>query len=116
VAAGEDQAQAIVGQLGLRFLVDLLGVGREPLEALENLSLRLKGPGAAQAVDRLVAGDAGDPGTGVARNPVTRPALERDDERLLDGVLGDVEVAEYANQRGDRPPRLVPEQAVNRLA
>ena len=68
---------------------------------------------APQAVDRLVARDAGDPGARVVGHALPRPALERDDERLLDRVLGDVEVTEDADQGRDRPPRLVPEQAVD---
>ena len=36
-------------------------------------------------------------------------------ERVLDRVLGEVEVAEGADQRRDRPPRLTPEQAVDDL-
>jgi hypothetical protein len=43
---------------------------------------------------------------------VRRPALERDDERILDGLLGAVEVAEDAGEDRDRLPRLAPEQAV----
>ena len=50
---------------------------------------------------------------GLSGTPSLGPALERDDERLLDRLLGEVEVAEDADQGGDRPPRLVPEQAVD---
>jgi hypothetical protein len=44
------------------------------------------------------------------------PALEGDDERLLDRLLGEIEVAEDPDKRGDRPPRLAPEQAVDEIA
>jgi hypothetical protein len=40
---------------------------------------------------------------------VTGPTLGGDRERLLDGVLGEVEVAERANQDRDRAPELLPE-------
>ena len=50
---------------------------------------------------------------GIVRYAVDRPALERDDERLLHRLLGGVEVAEDADQGRDRPSRLVPEQAVD---
>jgi hypothetical protein len=43
------------------------------------------------------------------------PDLHGDDEGLLDRVLGEVEVAEDADQRGDRPSRLVAEQAIDQL-
>jgi hypothetical protein len=34
----------------------------------------------------------------------------------LHGLLGKVEVAEDADQRGDRPSRLAPEQAIDNRA
>ena len=103
VAAGEHQAQAVVGHV----VGWLLG------QRLEREELLLAHALAAQAVDRAVAGGGGDPGAGVAREAVGGPALERDDPCLLHGLLGEVEVAEHPDQRGDRPPRLAPEQAVD---
>ena len=88
-------------------------LGASALQALQDLLLDLQGALAAQPVDRLVARDPGDPGAGVVGDAVARPALERDHERLLHRLLGEVEVAEDADQAGDRPPRLVPEQAVD---
>ena len=85
----------------------------QTLERLELGALGLQRALAAQAVDRLVARDPRDPGAGVVRDAVARPALERDDERLLHRLLGGVEVAEDADQGRDRPSRLVPEQAVD---
>jgi hypothetical protein len=41
-----------------------------------------------------------------------RPALERDQERVLHRLLGAIEVAEDAGEDRDRLPRLAPEQAV----
>jgi len=40
---------------------------------------------------------------------LARPALRGDRERLLDGVLGEVEVAERADQDRNRAPILLPE-------
>jgi hypothetical protein len=68
---------------------------------------------APQAVDRAVARGAHDPAPGVGRDPVARPALHRRGERLLNGLLGKVEVAEDPDQGGDRPSRLTPEQAID---
>ena len=115
MAAGEDQPQPVVGELGLGLVVDLLRAGREPLQALQDLLLDLQRALAPQAVDRLVARDEGDPGPGVLGRAVGRPALERDHEGLLHRLLGEVEVTEDADQTRDRPPRLVPEQAVDDL-
>jgi hypothetical protein len=39
--------------------------------------------------------------------------LHRRDERILHRLLGKVPVADRANQRGDRPPEVLPEQAVD---
>ena len=64
---------------------------------------------AADPVDRPVAGGRDDPGAGVRRDAVAGPALRGDRERLLDGVLGEVEVAERADQDRDRAPELLPE-------
>jgi hypothetical protein len=83
------------------------------LELLQDRLLLAQGPFAAQPVDRLVPGDAGDPCARVRRYAVARPALQGDEERLLNGLLGRLEVAQDANEGGDRPSRLVPEQTVD---
>ena len=49
------------------------------------------------------------------REPVARPALRGDRERLLDGVLGEVEVAERADQDRDRAPELFAEGLGDRV-
>ena len=83
------------------------------LELLQDRPLLAQGLFAAQPVDRLVPRDAGDPGARVRRYAISRPPLEGDDERVLNGLLGPVEVAQNANEGGDRPSRLVPEQTVD---
>jgi hypothetical protein len=88
-------------------------VSLQRLELFEDRPLLPQGLFAAQPVDRLVPGDAGDPRARVRRYAVARPALEGDDERLLDGLLGRVEVAQDPNEGGDRPSRLVAEQTVD---
>jgi hypothetical protein len=39
--------------------------------------------------------------------------LERGDERLLDGLFGEVEIAKLADERGKRPPGLLAEDAID---
>ena len=56
-----------------------------------------------------------DPGPGVVRDAPLRPRLEGGDERVLDGLLGEVEVAQDADERRDRPSLLLAEQAVDDL-
>ena len=115
MAAGEDQAQAVVGERLLLPARRILVPRLEPGESLEDRSLVRQRPLASQPVDRGVAGYPGDPGGRVRRDPVLRPAPERGRERLLNGVLGGIEVAENADQGRDRPPRLTPEQAIDDL-
>ena len=112
MAAGEEELQPVVGN---RAHVVLGGVvpGAGPAECLELTQLVEIAAFAAKAVDRPVARGADDPGTRVVGKAVARPALERDRERVLDGLLGEVDVAEYPDQGRNRPPGLVPEQAVD---
>src|ERR1700730_9313006 len=49
----------------------------------------------------------------VLRLPFTRPALGGDGERFLGGLLGEVEVAEDADQRGEHPPPLLAEDLID---
>ena len=54
------------------------------------------------------------PRAGVGRDAVARPALGRDRERLLRGLLGEVEVAEEADQGGEDAAPLVAEGPLER--
>jgi hypothetical protein len=64
-------------------------------------------------VERAVARRRDDPRRGVVRQALPWPALDGGEERVLDGLLGAVEIAEDAGQNGDRPSRLASEQAVD---
>jgi hypothetical protein len=79
------------------------------LRRLEQASLRPKRPLAADPVDRPVARRRHEPGARACRSPVAGPALGRDRERLLGGLLGEVEVAEEADQAGEDAAPLVAE-------
>jgi hypothetical protein len=68
---------------------------------------------ATEPVDRPVPSGRRDPGTRVGRDTAIGPDLEGGDERVLDGLLGEIEVAQDADQRGDRPSLLLAEQAVD---
>jgi hypothetical protein len=102
MAAGEDQLQPLVGKGRLLHLI-LHG-----LEHVEQACLLGERPLAAQAVDRAVAGSDRQPGARVRRPAVPGPALGRDRERLLRGLLGEIEVAEEADQAGEDAAPLVP--------
>jgi hypothetical protein len=56
-------------------------------------------------VDCAVASGRHEPGARTCRRSFSRPALGRDRERFLGGLLGEVEVAEEADQvRQDAAP------------
>src|ERR1019366_3475683 len=64
---------------------------------------------AADAIDRAVARRRHQPGTGVGRSSVARPALRGDRKGLRRGFLGEIEVAEEADQRSEDASPLLAE-------
>ena len=119
MTAGEDQAQPIVGDghvvLGAAPRLDRRQLGLDRHIATELLGLVAQAPATAQAVDCSVPGRGRDPRARVGRDPAFWPDLERGDEGVLDGFLGEVEIAEDADERRDRPPLLFAEEAVDDL-
>src|SRR5688572_22141948 len=92
VAAGEDQSQPVVAH---GTLLDELVAGVQQ----RRLGVAVLAQGlATQAVDRPVAGSGDDPPRRAGRHAVGGPARARDHERVLDRLLGDVDVAEAADQ------------------
>src|SRR5205823_5155563 len=69
---------------------------------------------AAQAVDGSIAGSGCDPGAWVGRKAVACPCTQGDGKRLLHCVLGEVDVAEGADQGGDRSAGLLAEDPADR--
>ena len=114
MTAREDQSETVVGDPAhVAFIsFERLELG-EPRERVGPLGERAL---ASEAVDRAVASRRRDPRAGVPRHTATRPGAERLGERLLDGVLRQVEVAEDPDQGRDRSTLLLPEQAVDDLA
>src|SRR5581483_7315108 len=106
VTAREHEAQALVGDGGV--------VHRLGLLEREQLRLPSQRAVAADAVDRAVSRSRHEPAGGVRRRPVPRPPLERDRDRVLEGVLGEVEVAEDADQGGEDASVLLAEELLER--
>ncbi len=119
VTAREDQAKAIVGDrhvvVGSDVRLDGRQVRLDHGVARELLGLVTQPAAPAEPVDRPVAGGRRDPRAGVVRDAPLGPDLQGGDERVLDRLLGEVEVAEDADERRDRPSLLLPEQAVDEL-
>ena len=106
VAAGEDELEPLVLDHGL--VHDVLRC----LGHVEQAGLHGERAIAADAVDGPVARRGHEPGARVGGLSVAGPALGRDRERLLRGFLGEVEVAEEADQAGEDASPLVAEDLV----
>ena len=66
-------------------------------------------PVAANAIDRPVPRGRHEPAARIRGDSVARPALRGDREGLLRGFLGEVEVAEEADQRSEDAAPVVAE-------
>jgi hypothetical protein len=100
MAAREDQLEPFVRDDSLLVVRELLG-SRKKLGLLRECSL------APYAVDRAVPCGRDDPRAGVRRCPVDRPSFCGADERILDRVLREIEIAEDAAEDRDAPRTLV---------
>src|SRR5207237_10347617 len=69
---------------------------------------------APDAVDRAVPSGRHQPGARVGGRPLAGPALGGDRKRLLGGFLGEIEVAEEADQAGEDAAPLVAEDLLER--
>ena len=117
MAAGEDQAKPVVREAAVApeahvvLLSSTLGEGALELGELQRLAARPPDP-----VQRPIPGRGRDPGPGVPRHAVPRPRLEGGDERVGDRLLGEVEVAEDPDERGQDPTGFLAEGPLDVLA
>ncbi len=114
MAAGEDQPQPVVLDPLVLPRRGILGLGVEPRG-----ELRLRGVeagAAADAVDGLEAAGRNQPRPGVGGHAIPRPLLERRREGIVQRVLGEVEVAEHADEGGEDAARVGAVDRVHRLA
>ena len=110
VAAGEDQLEPLVGKGAV--IHGVLGGERE----VEQPGLGGEHALAPDAVERAVAPDRDQPGRGARRHAVARPALGSAREGLLRGVLGEVEVAEEADQGGEDATPVLAEAVLDQYS
>ena len=114
MAAGEDEPEPVIGErAGLIAGWVAAALGLQGGELGDGLLLLGEPAVPAEPVDGSVASGHREPGAGIGRLPVAGPALQRHDERFLDGLLGEVEVAGQPDERRDRPSALFAEQAVD---
>ena len=103
VAAREDEPKAIVFE---RFILERnrLDRGLELTRQFGDRGIETSAP--AQDVDRLETTGRDEPRERVARQPVARPTLDRSRECFVQRLLGEVEVADQANERGQHTTRI----------
>jgi hypothetical protein len=106
VTAGEEQLQALIGD---RRLIHLFLHCCGYVEQLGLLDERAIPP---DPVDSSIPGGCHQPGARVVRRPFARPALGGDRERLLSGLLGQLEAAQEADQGGEDAAPFVSEDPV----
>jgi hypothetical protein len=82
--------------------------------ASEFLMLEVEQLVPAQPVDRPILRGGHEPGRRIVRDARVRPALERDDERVLRQLLGQADVAQHPREAGNEPRRLDPPDRVDR--
>jgi hypothetical protein len=108
VTAREDELQPLVGKRR--------GVHRHlsPVARDERAELGREGPVSADAVRCPVPSRLHQPGARMAGNAVAWPPAGSDGERLLRGFLGEIEVAEEADQGGQDASPFLAEDAIER--
>jgi hypothetical protein len=107
VAAGEDQLEPLVAD---RRVVDHVLHRLGHIEQPRLLRERALAP---DAIDGAIARRRRQPRGGAGRHAVARPALRRDRERLLRRFLGEVEVAEEADEGGEDAAPVLAEGLVD---
>ena len=111
MAAGEHQAEPVVGDHVLDRVRVLPGLGRVAGQRLsrsggrprldQQRQLGPQGPVPALRVQRPAPRGRGQPGARVARHALPGPGVERGHVRILNALLGEVDVARDAGRRGE---------------
>ena len=102
VAADEKEAENIVAIIRAVEPLGQLGFGVAQVGDGLFVRQRFLLAAAPHLVERDVAADHDEPGGRLARRTVLRPVPQRPQTRLLERLLGQVEVAEIAQQRAER--------------
>ena len=103
MAAGEDEPQAIVLDA---FAVPWSGLVDDGIHLLGDILHRVEPRASAYAVDGLEATRRYQPRARIRRDAVARPLLERRAESIVQRLLGEIEVAEQPDQRGEDAARF----------
>ena len=103
VAADEDEAQPVVLHALGPIRRGLLAHG---FDGLDGLGQRGEAGAPANGVDGLEPAGRHQPRSGVGGDPVARPLFQRGPEGLVQRLLGEVEVTDQADERGEDPARF----------
>jgi hypothetical protein len=106
MATGEDELEPLIRDC---CVVELI---HGHLGHIQQSRLLGQAAGAADPIDCAVAGSGDEPGGGVVRDAVPLPALCGNRECLRGGFLGEIEVAEEADQRGQYATPLLAEDVL----
>jgi hypothetical protein len=108
MAAGEDQPEQVVA--------DHFGRLRSRIDQRHGLRLLPGSPRfPADEVDRPPLGRDHEPAARILGHAVSRPRFERAEDSILGGVLGEVEAAGDAGQRGQHPGAFLAYQPGDRV-
>lgn len=137
MTAGEDQSQPVVLDLLVVPRGGVAAIGGKPLGELRRpravalaglvipavagslgqIGYRRAEPGTPpDSVDALEAAGGNEPGPRIGRHAVARPLLQRRTKGIVQRFLGQIEVAEQADQRGENATRLGAVDGVHRFA
>ncbi len=123
MAAQQDQSQLLVPDLAVvdhqrrlpAVRVDVRVDGRARHEIRRHgQGSTVRRPGPADPVDRPAGGHGPQPPGRIGRNPRRRPAVQRLDQGVLHGLVGQVEIAEPPGEDGHHPGALAPRQRGDR--
>ncbi len=105
VAAGENEPQAIILD---RLAVRWSGLVDDCIHLLGDILHRVEPRAPAYAIDRLEPTRGYQPRARIRRDAVAGPLLERCAKSIVQRLLGEVEVAQQPDQRGEDPSRFGP--------
>ena len=117
MAAREDKAEPVIGEAAVAPEAHVIllssAVNEGALDPGELLRLPTR---PSDSVECPVARRGRDPGPGIPRNAIPRPGFEGRHERVREGLLGEVEVAQDTDERGKDAPGFLAERPLDVLA
>ena len=112
VTAGEDKPEAVVLEVIVipRWVGNCFqSVDHRAVDALEACA-------AAQTIDRLEPASRNEPGARIGRNTVRGPLLDGGRKRVVQRLLGEIEIIEKADERSEHTARLGSIESIDLIA